>query len=246
MKLIASLLYQRGSLLNKYKFEGYRPVGRVSPTIQRLEQLQIDEVVLLNKTHTSDPADDFIAIQESESGLRQLTTPIAYGGGIKTLKQVQRLIHSGVERVVLSAIEISSNLKREIAEKFGEQAIIFHLPYYFIGSKLMFRTSSCLLSGDEVLSKLPRDFGGELILTSVNSEGTGKINFRELKEFVNRLPSDIAKVYGGGVQEVSQIEQLSQLALNGACLGNVLNSKEAFVLNVKMSCSAVTRPVRNE
>jgi cyclase len=246
MKLVASLLYQEGFLLNKYKFKSYRPIGRVSPTIQRLEELQIDEVVFLNKTHTSDPTADFIDLQERESGLRQLTTPIGYGGGIKTLEQAQKLIYSGVERVVLSASEISSSLSKEISGKFGEQAIIFHIPYYFIGSKLMVHTSRSLLSGDEVLSKLPREFGGELMLTSTNSEGTGRLDSRELRCLEERLPLEVAKVYSGGIQEVGQIEELSQLGFNGICLGNVLNTKETFVLNAKRSCSAITRPVQND
>lgn len=245
MKLVANLLYLEGFLVNKYGFKSYRPIGKILQTLKRLEEIQIDEVTLLNKSHSNNPARDLLAIQDRELGLRRISTPISYGGGISTLKEAERVIYSGVERIVLSARQVGTALADEIATKFGEQAIVFHFPYYFEESDLFFKTSDSTLSGDEVLRKLPRNFGGEVIMTSIKSEGTGEVDIEELKRLIDKVPSEVAKVYSGGIANVNHIDGLSRMGLNGACLGNILNTKEVFVLNVKKSCSAISRPIQD-
>lgn len=245
MKLVANLLYREGFLVNKYGFKSYRPIGKVSQTLQRLEEIQIDEVILLNKSHSNDPAGDLLVIQDREPGLRRISTPIGYGGGFRTLKEVERLIYSGVERIILSARQVGTALVHEIANRFGEQAIVFHFPFCFEESDLLFRSSDSMLSGNEVLRKLPRDFGGEVIMTSIRAEGTREIDFEELKRLIDKMPTEIAKVYSGGIANISHLEGLARMGLNGVCLGNILNTKEVFVLNAKKSCAAISRPIQD-
>ena len=52
MKLSAVLLVQNQILLNKYNYNLYRPIGTITETIDRLQELQVDEIVILNKGHS--------------------------------------------------------------------------------------------------------------------------------------------------------------------------------------------------
>jgi len=246
MKLAAVLLIENGIILNKYHFSQYLPVGKILHTVKRLQELQIDEIIMLNKGHSDDPVKDFMQIQNSDFSRISLSTPMAYGGGIRNMSHVEKLIDSGVERVVLPSREIYSKLSQAIAHKYGEQSIIFHLPY--IKKTKMFKTfdSKKEFPLIQKIGKLPENFGGEIVLTSTLSEGVGKLNVDELEGLINRIPANINIVYSGGVSSTEQVDQLSSLPINGVGLGNILNSKEAFVLRAKKYCERLDRPLYEE
>src|SRR5690606_13200458 len=51
--------------------------------------------------------------------------PVAYGGGVRSLEQVRRLIRSGVEKVVINTLATeSTDTIRAAVEVFGSQAIV--------------------------------------------------------------------------------------------------------------------------
>ena len=51
--------------------------------------------------------------------------PFCYGGGIKNIKQIERIINLGVEKVALSSVLFEDNaIVYEAVNKFGSQSII--------------------------------------------------------------------------------------------------------------------------
>jgi cyclase len=51
--------------------------------------------------------------------------PLAYGGGIRSLEQVRKLIRTGVEKVVINtAATESTDLIRAVADIYGSQAVV--------------------------------------------------------------------------------------------------------------------------
>ena len=241
MKLSAVLLVQNQILLNKYNYNLYRPIGTITETIDRLQELQVDEIVILNKGHSNSVVDDFFGLFKDTNALRSISTPLAYGGGISELKQAEKLIDSGVERIVLSACNVSTSLASSVAEKFGEQSIIFHLPFLVKDKELTFKSGHREHKSEQVTKALSKNYGGEVILTSIAAEGSGEIDVEQVRNAIKSIPENLNVMYSGGVSTVSQIESLANLELNGICLGNILNSKEIFIPIVKRSCSKITR-----
>lgn len=243
MKLSAIILVKEGLVVNKYRFSEYRPIGRLIHTLQRLEELQIDEVIILNKSHGADPVEDFKRLWISKHGSIPFSTPLAYGGGVNKQEHVEGLISQGVERIVLPGNKVGSKFQANIAKIFGEQALIFHLPYKYKMNEPVFYLGQGRISNPEFLERLSLNFAGEYVITSMNSEGTNKIEAREVQKVLSKFPENVRIIYSGGIATLNHVEFLSTLSINGVALGNIIASREAFVLHAKNSCTGITRGV---
>ncbi len=243
MKLSAIILVKDGFVVNKYRFSEYRPIGRLIHTLRRLEELQIDEVIILNKSHGTDPVEDFKKLWISKQESIPFSTPLAYGGGVNKQEHVEGLISQGVERIVLPGNKVGSKLQANVAKIFGEQALIFHLPYKYQMNELTFHLGQGRVSNQEFLERLSFEFAGEYVITSMNSEGTNKIKTREVRNVLSKFHENVRVIYSGGIATLDHVEFLSTLSINGVALGNILATREAFVLNVKRNCNGVTRGI---
>jgi len=243
VKLSAILLVKDDFVVNKYKFCTYRPIGRLIHTLQRLEELQIDEVIVLNKNHSTDPIQDFKKLWISKKESISFSTPLAYGGGVNKQEHAEGLISQGVERIVLPGNKFGSKLHKNIAEVFGEQALIFHLPYKYEKNEPVFSLGQGNSINSELLEKLPIDFAGEFVVTSMDSEGTNEIKVEEIERVLCKFSENVRIIYSGGVATVNHLELLSKLPINGVGLGNILASREVFVLNAKTNFRGITRGI---
>ena len=84
---------------------------------------EVDEIVVLDidaSRQQQEPNYELIAEMAGEAFM-----PMAYGGGIRTLDQVRKLIRSGIEKVVINtAATESTELIRAVADIYGSQAVV--------------------------------------------------------------------------------------------------------------------------
>jgi len=106
--------------------------------------------------------------------------PLGYGGGIRNIEQVKRIIGIGVEKVILnSSAVINPKLISEVAKIYGNQCAVVSVDV----KKDMFGKYVCYTtSGKNKVKQKIIDFvkflenegAGEIILTSIDREGTFK------------------------------------------------------------------------
>ena len=236
MKLTAALLVRDGHLVNKYRFEKYLPIGRLDHTLSRLDEWQIDEITILNPTHTSSIKQDLSNLLLNMRHVLNTTTPAAYGGGIGTKEDVDAVFSFGFERVVLSASSIIKNtrLLDYLRQKWGEQSAILHIPFFIENETIMVRVeNNRTVNIEDVLDVLPNNFGGELLVTSTRYEGSREIDKDGVQKLRNRFHGDLSLVYGGGVSTSHHVRYLHDRDFNGVALGNILNTKELVVPPMK-------------
>ncbi len=76
--------------------------------------------------------------------------PLCYGGGVKTVEQIEKIISLGVEKVALSSAVIENkHLIKEAVESVGSQSVVIVLDWIF-SSVISFFES--LNKGSKVLS----------------------------------------------------------------------------------------------
>lgn len=97
----ASLIIDCKILVNSYNFERHLPVGKLIHTVSRLQEFGVDEILILNTSHSANPASDFEELLKEVNNFN-LSTPIAYGGGIESHFDANSVIRSGADRVVIS------------------------------------------------------------------------------------------------------------------------------------------------
>jgi cyclase len=232
LKRIIAKIVMRGDLVvNSYKFHEYLPVGKLNPTLKRLEDWEIDEIVILQTQHSIDPIADFQRLKKSTGGLK-LMTPLAYGGGINSLNQAREIVKLGADRVVISSCSDNFlQLIEKVGELLGDQSIILHIP---ISTKTKPGVKSIKLEDlQNLILNLNAGWGGELLITDIESDGSMNYN-QTLFEDVNQKLIGRNFSYFGGVTINSDIDKfLGVENLAGICLGNNLHRTENTVFQFR-------------
>jgi imidazole glycerol-phosphate synthase subunit HisF len=97
-RLIPCLLIHKGGLVKTVQFGSPKYVGDPLNAVRIFNEKQVDELMVVDidcSRHGSAPNEKLIAELAAECRM-----PLCYGGGIKSVEQVERLIALGVEKVV--------------------------------------------------------------------------------------------------------------------------------------------------
>ncbi len=175
-RVIPVLLLRGKGLVKTVKFKDPKYIGDPINSVRIFNEKEVDELVFLDITATPEgrgPDFDLLADIAGEAFM-----PMAYGGGITTLEQVQRIFALGFEKVVIdSAAYVAPQLIRDAAAIYGSQSIVgcvdvrrTLLGRYEISSHSGKTKQSVGLK--EHVQTLERLGVGEIIVNAVDRDGT--------------------------------------------------------------------------
>lgn len=122
-RVIPCLLIENGAMVKTRRFKKRTYLGDPVNVINLFNRFEVDEIALLDigcSPHNREPDVELIATLAEECWV-----PLSYGGGLSNLKQIESVILSGVEKVVLNtALAKDLTLAEEAAKEFGGQAIV--------------------------------------------------------------------------------------------------------------------------
>lgn len=175
-RLIPCLLLQNGGLVKTKGFSDPKYVGDPINAVRIFNEKKADELIILDidaTTHKKEP--DYTLIEKLANECRM---PLSYGGGIKTLQQIEKIIGLGVEKVAISSTAVANcNLVSKFSEYFGSQSIIVVIDVKKTGILQRYEvvthngTQKTGLDPVEFAKKM-QDMGvGELLLNSADTDG---------------------------------------------------------------------------
>ena len=104
-------------------FKKYLPVGRPDIAISYLNKWGIDEIVVLDIKGSLNGSSELQKCLPSY--VADCQAPIAAGGGVRNLTDIENLIRNGADKVVInSSAHNDPQIIDEGAREFGEQAIV--------------------------------------------------------------------------------------------------------------------------
>jgi imidazole glycerol-phosphate synthase subunit HisF len=232
-RLSATIIVDSGLVVNSYNFEQHLPVGKLNHTLRRLQDLEIDDVIILNTTHSEDPAGDFRDFL-SRLDTWHISTPLSYGGGIMSLNQAIDIVKSGAERVVItSKLLVNSKLFSEICSYLGEQAVVLHLPLEFESNNVYIKGNK-QLELKSIFSLLPKHWGGEILLSFVANDGRKMPDWKNIEVALEQSCRFEGLVLTGGFACPADISQgLSLDQVSAIAVGNFLHRTEISVTTLK-------------
>lgn len=122
-RVIPVLLLRGQGLVKTVKFKEPRYVGDPINSVRIFNEKEVDELVFLDITATPEGRGPDFELLADIAG--EAFMPMAYGGGIATLEQVQRIFALGFEKVVIdTAAYTSPQLIREAVAIYGAQSIV--------------------------------------------------------------------------------------------------------------------------
>src|SRR5512143_681298 len=125
-RVIPCLLLKNGGLVKTVKFKDPKYLGDPINIVRIFNDKEVDELTFLDITATPDnhpPAFELLSKITSECFM-----PLGYGGGIRSLEDVKRLLGIGIEKIVLNTAAVENPaLVRAVADYAGSQAVVISM-----------------------------------------------------------------------------------------------------------------------
>lgn len=201
IRVIPSLLIQRGGLVKSVRFKQHKYVGDPINAVKIFNDKEVDEIVILDISASMEKrGPDFKMIGELTT---EAFMPLAYGGGITHLDEVAQLIALGVEKIVLNLSAFSNpRLISDAAAFAGRQSVVVSID---VKKNLLGKRRVYTLGGTKDMGKDPVTFAkevetlgaGEILLNAIDRDGTGSGYDLELIEKVSGAVSIPVVAVGG-------------------------------------------------
>ncbi|MEW5724985.1 MAG: AglZ/HisF2 family acetamidino modification protein [Thermodesulfobacteriota bacterium] len=175
-RVIPCLLLRNRGLVKTVRFKDADYVGDPVNVIRIFNEKEVDELILLDITAT--PADKKPSFEVVREVAGECFMPLTYGGGVREVEDMRRLLASGVEKVsVNTAAAENPDFIRAAAREFGSQAVVVSMD---VKKKLFGRYEVRTHGGRRALKDTPADYArraqdlgaGEILLTSMDRDGT--------------------------------------------------------------------------
>ncbi len=239
-RLIPVLNILDGSIVRSEDFKVHQNIGNVINQASRYNEWEVDELIYLDigrkGTYAAGRSDHKVnTYVEIDKIIEQISKvcfmPLAFGGGIKTLRDVDLRIRHGADKVIINTEAFHNpSLITEIADKYGSQAVIISIDYRMIDSKP--RVFTRFASEDTGMSlydwvKRCEDLGaGEIFINAIDRDG--KANGYDLETIQNTC--DLTKIPticcgGAGVLE-DFVEVFEETNVSAVAAGNIFHFTE--------------------
>lgn len=122
-RIIPCLLVHKGGLVKTVGFEQPKYVGDPLNAVRIFNEKEVDELMVLDIDATRQGREpDYTLIASLAAECRM---PLAYGGGVRTVEQFERLVSLGVEKVSISAAAVHTpELITQAAGRVGSQSVV--------------------------------------------------------------------------------------------------------------------------
>ena len=174
-RIIPFLDIQNGRTVKGINFEGIRDAGDPIELAKRYVREGADELVFLDITATVEKRKTLSELVTKIAA--EINIPFTVGGGISTLKDAAAMIAAGADKVSINSAAIKRpELLSEIANEFGSQCVVLAIDTkkedniwwtYVHGGRT--KTDKKTLDWAKEGERLG---AGEILLTSMNSDGT--------------------------------------------------------------------------
>lgn len=215
IRVIPRLDIKGPNVVKGVQLEGLRIVGR--PELFALEYYNhgADELVYIDTVASLYGRNSLEEIVRRAA--EQIFIPMTVGGGIRTVRDVRSILRAGADKVAINTAAIDNpQLIADGARAFGAQCMVVSIQ----ARRKPDGTYECLTdngrerSGLDVVewAKQVADLGaGELLLTSVDNEGTGKgFDVDLVRQVSSAVPIPVIACGGAG-----RLEHIREVILNG-------------------------------
>lgn len=171
-RVIPTILCRGRAMVKGKRFDSWRSVGLAAQAVRIHAARGVDEVVLLDIGATPEGRGPDLSLVEELSEV--LFSPLAVGGGVRNVDDARALLRAGADKVVIGtmAFAMIPNVVKEIATTVGSQAVVVAIDVR--AGKVVTHCGRHSTTMEPVMFArlVSTDGAGEILLTSVDREGT--------------------------------------------------------------------------
>ncbi len=170
-RLIPCLDVAAGRVVKGIKFQGLRDVGDPVELGAAYSDAGADELVFLDIQATTGDRPTLVELVERVA--ERLAIPFTVGGGVRSADDAERLLQAGADKVAVNSAALARpELITELAERLGSQAVVVAIDAE--GGRVRSHAGTLSVGRDatEWAREAEQRGGGEILLTSIDADGT--------------------------------------------------------------------------
>ena len=249
LRLIGRLDIKAPNLIKGIQLEGLRVIGDPNEYARRYYESGADELIYMDIVASLYDRNSLTDIVERTT--RDVFIPITVGGGVRSVEDARRLLRAGADKLAINTAAIKRpELITEMAQTFGSQCMVLSIEAKRNsgGGWEAFTDNGREHTGIDVIdwARCGASLGaGEILLTSVDQEGTRKGFDVELASAVTAAVAIPVIVSGG----MGTTEHLRSVVMDGGvdavAMADVLHYNRLLFSEVRASAKAHGLPVRH-
>lgn len=177
-RIIPCLDMTEGKVVKGIQFVNFRDAGDPVDLAKKYDEQGADELVFLDITATIENRDILLDVVTRTA--KQVTIPFSVGGGIRTVEDMRTILRAGADKVSVNTGGFkNSQLISDCANEFGSQCVVLSLDAKKAGNTkwnvfINGGRTDTGISAIEWARKAVSLGAGEILLTSIDSDGTKK------------------------------------------------------------------------
>lgn len=246
-RIIPVLLYREGSIVRSQQFSHHYKIGDPYQQLKRYLTWDADEIVYLDVNPEANNSRPLLA--NLPKIFNDCFAPVATGGSIHTLGDIERHLESGADRVVLGGVAVRDPaFVDNAAKRYGSQAIIVSVDYRQSGEK---QRTVCIRNGREPTDKqlvnwvdeLHQRGAGEILLHAIDRDGMGGgYDLPLISELSQKL--SVPLIVCGGASSYQHFTEAISHGASAVAASNIFCFKELAYEHAKEAMIAADQPVR--
>lgn len=220
LRIIPTIIVDSGAAYHTIKFKKSLYLGDPINICRIYNEKDCDEIVVMDVSKNNDFS--LVNLGKLERLTENVFVPISYGGGLTSIKDIDKVFSCGIDKVILKYNNgNSSELSKIIAQKYGLQSVVISLN---LSGRMNFRKGrfSSIKSIDEIIDNLSRYYFGELLVQFVDYAGSKRGINLDLAMKIRTL-LDKPLIYSGGISNVQEMKELHDLGFDAVSVSSMFS-----------------------
>ena len=227
IRIIPRLDIKGPNLVKGIHLEGLRVLGKPEDFARYYYENGADELFF----------QDVVASLYERNSLKEIITkiakeifiPLTVGGGIRTILDIKETLRAGADKVCINTAAIKNpDFIKEASKTFGSSTIMVAIEAIktLDGKYLSFTDNGREYTGIDVIdwAKRVEELGaGEILITSVDREGTGLGFDIELTRMISEIVNVPVIAHGGATDENNIISVIKEGKADAVAIGSIIH-----------------------
>jgi len=227
IRLIPRLDIKGPNVVKGIHLEGLRVLGRPEEFARYYYETGADELIYIDIVASLYNRNSLLSIISKAA--REIFIPLTVGGGLRTIDDIRNALKAGADKVSLNTIAINNpRILKEAVREFGSSTIVVSIEAMKQpdGRYLAYTNNGREYTGLEVIkwAKQAQALGaGEILLTSIDREGTGRGFDLDLTKLVSNSVSIPVIAHGGAGNPEDIVRVIKEADADAVALASMLH-----------------------
>lgn len=250
LRIIPRLDIKNEYVIKGIHLEGLRKVGDPLELARKYYESDADEILFMDAVASLYGRNNLFHI--IEQACKHVFVPITIGGGIRSLEDIKSALNAGADKIAINTQAVKEpSLIRAASRIYGSQCIVGSIEAKRKGSNIWEvyvdnGREETGINAVEWAVELEKLGAGELMITSIDQEGTQKGFDSELVAQINKKVSIPVIASGGAGSSKDIIELVKATKISAVAVASILHYGKAQIVELKENINKADISIRYE